>query len=179
MIVGTGVRTGVRVRYDNPREVGPDRILHVVAAMAKYDPPLVIVDLGTALVLDAIDRDGDYLGGAIAPGLGISSEALFSRTAMLQRVSIERPDGVIGRNTMHSLQAGIYFGYADMVRGMVARFVAELGEDSTVIGTGGYSRIIADEAACFDAIEDDLNLEGLRRVYEMNRPETDQSEDRE
>lgn len=179
MVVSTGVKTGVRVRYDNPREVGPDRILHVVAAMAKYDPPLVIVDLGTALVLDAIDRQGDYLGGAIAPGLGIASEALFSRTAMLQRVSIERPPGVIGRNTMHSLQSGIFYGYADMVKGMVARFVAELGDDSTVIGTGGYARIIADEAGCFDAVEDDLNLEGLRRVYEMNRPETAHAEDGE
>lgn len=177
LIVSTGVKTGVRVRYDNPREVGPDRILHVVAAMAKYDPPLVIVDLGTGLVLDAVDRNGDYLGGAIGPGLGIAAEALFSRGAMLQRVAIERPDGVIGRNTMHSLQAGIFFGYAEMVKGMVRRFVAELGDDSTVIGTGGYARIIAEEADCFDAIEDDLNLEGLRRVYEMNRPEADLAED--
>lgn len=172
LVVGTGVKTGIRVRYDNPREVGPDRILHVVAALAKYDPPLIIVDLGTALVFDAISREGDYLGGAIAPGIGISAEALFSRTAMLQRVSIEEPEGgVIGRNTMHSLQAGIYYGYSEMVRGMVARYKAELGDDATVIGTGGYARIIADEAGVFDAVEDDLNLDGLRRVYEMNRAE--------
>ncbi|MDP6606956.1 MAG: type III pantothenate kinase [Dehalococcoidia bacterium] len=171
LVIGTGVKTGIRVRYDNPREVGPDRILHAVAALAKYEPPLIIVDLGTALVLDAISSEGDYLGGAIAPGIGISAEALFSRTAMLQRVSIEEPDGVIGRNTMHSLQAGIYYGYAEMVKGMVARYRAELGEDATVIGTGGYARIIAGEDGIFDAVEDDLNLEGLRRVYEMNRAE--------
>lgn len=171
LVVTTGVKTGVRVRYDDPRAVGPDRILHVVAALADYDPPLVIVDMGTALVFDAVSREGDYLGGAIAPGIGIASEALFSRTSMLPRVSIEKPDGVIGRNTMHSLQAGMYYGYAEMVRGMVARYKAELGDDATVIATGGYARVVADEAGCFDAIEDDLNLEGLRRVYEMNRPE--------
>jgi type III pantothenate kinase len=134
IVVGPGVKTGIRVLYDNPREVGPDRILHAVAALDRYDPPLVIVDLGTALVFDAVSKDGDYLGG-----------------------------------TVNSMQAGIIFGYAEMVRGMVERFKAEIGDDATVIATGGYARAIADEAACFDAIEDDLNLLGLRLVYEANQ----------
>ncbi|MDA0815137.1 MAG: type III pantothenate kinase [Chloroflexi bacterium] len=169
LIVGPGVRTGIRVLYDNPREVGPDRILHAVAALDAYDPPMIIVDLGTACVFDAVSRDGDYLGGAIAPGIGLASQALFSRAAMLHRVSIEQPSGPIGRNTVHSMQSGIFFGYAEMVRGMVRRFKAEIGEEATVIGTGGYVSIIAEEAGCFDAIEHDLNLTGLRLVWEANR----------
>lgn len=171
LIVGTGVRTGVRVRYDNPREIGADRILHAVAALAKYRPPIIIVDLGTALVFDAVSREGDYLGGAIAPGVGIASQALFSRTAMLRRVSIERPstESAIGKNTVHAIQSGLVYGYADMIQGMVRRFKAEIGEDATVIATGGYAPILVAEVDCIDAVEPDLNLEGLRRVYEANR----------
>ncbi len=169
LVIGTGVRTGIRVRYDNPREVGADRILHAVAALAKYKPPIIIVDMGTALVFDAISREGDYIGGAIAPGIGIASQALFSRTAMLRRVSIERPESVIGKNTVHSIQAGLFYGYADMVCGMVRRFKAEIGEDATVIGTGGYAHLIRSEASCIDFVEENLNLEGLRRVFEANQ----------
>ncbi len=169
LVVGPGVRTGIRVLYDNPREVGPDRILHAVAALDAYDPPMIIVDLGTACVFDAVSRDGDYLGGAIAPGVGLASQALFSRAAMLHRVSIEQPSGPIGRNTVHSMQSGIFFGYVEMVRGMVRRFKAEIGEEAIVIGTGGYVSVIAEEAACFDAIEPDLNLTGLRLVWEANQ----------
>ncbi|MPZ98322.1 MAG: type III pantothenate kinase [Dehalococcoidia bacterium] len=168
LVVGPGVKTGVRVLYDNPREVGPDRVLHAVAALERYEPPLIIVDLGTACVFDAVSRDGDYLGGAIAPGIGLSSQALFARGAMLHRVSIERPGSPIGRNTVHSMQAGIFFGYVELVRGMVRRFKAEIGEDATVIATGGYAHILADEVGCFDVVEDDLNLDGLRIVYEAN-----------
>ncbi|MGE0229383.1 MAG: type III pantothenate kinase [Dehalococcoidia bacterium] len=171
LTVGTGVRTGVRVRYDNPREVGADRILHAVAALAKYDPPLIIVDLGTALVFDAVSREGDYLGGAISPGINIAAQALFSRAAMLRRVSIERPStgSVIGKNTVHAIQSGLFFGYADMIHGMVRRFKAEIGEDATVIATGGYAPILIDEMDCIDHVEPDLNLEGLRLVHEANR----------
>jgi type III pantothenate kinase len=171
LVVGTGVRTGVRVRYDNPREVGADRILHAVAALHHHKPPLIIVDLGTALVFDAVSREGDYLGGAIAPGLGIASTALFERAAMLHRVSLQRPpiESVVGRNTVHSMQSGIFFGYVEMIRGMVRRFKEEVGEDATVIATGGYAENIADEAGCFDSVEEHLNLEGLRLVYEANR----------
>lgn len=169
IVVGPGVKTGVRVLYDNPREVGPDRILHAVAALDRYDPPIIIVDLGTACVFDAVSRDGDYLGGAIAPGIGLASQALFSRAAMLHRVGISHPDGPIGRNTVHSMQSGIFFGYVELVRGMVRRFKEEIGEEAVVLGTGGYCNLIAEEAGCFDAIEPDLNLDGLRLVYEANR----------
>lgn len=169
LVVGTGVKTGVRVRYDNPREVGADRILHAVAALAKYQPPLIIVDLGTALVFDAVSREGDYLGGAIAPGIGIASQALFSRAAMLRRVSIERPESVVGKNTVNSVQSGLYFGYAEMVTGMVRRFKAEIGEDATVIATGGYASLLLPELDCVDHVEPNLNLDGLRRVWEANR----------
>ena len=170
LVIGTGVKTGIRVRYDNPREVGPDRILHVVAALHRHPPPLIIVDLGTALVFDAVSREGDYLGGTIAPGIGISSQALFERAAMLSRVAIEPPqtESVIGRNTVHSMQSGIFFGYVDMVCGMVRRFKEEIGDDATVIATGGYAAAIAAAAGCVDALEQDLNLEGLRLVYEAN-----------
>jgi type III pantothenate kinase len=169
LVVGTGVKTGVRVRYDNPREVGADRILHAVAALARYQPPLIIVDLGTAMVWDAVSREGDYLGGAIAPGIGIASQALFSRAAMLRRVSIEKPESVVGKNTVHALQAGLYFGYAEMVSGMVRRMKAEVGEDAKVIATGGYAHLLVPELDCVDAVEDNLNLDGLRLVYEANR----------
>ena len=173
LVVGPGVKTGIRVLYDNPREVGPDRVLHAVAALDKYEPPLVIVDLGTTCVFDAVSVQGDYLGGAIAPGIGVASQALFDSAAMLHRVSLERPDGPIGRNSVHSMQAGIFFGYAEMVGGMVRRFREQLEDGgaarTTVIGTGGYADIFADEVGCFDHIEADLNLEGLRLVYQANR----------
>jgi type III pantothenate kinase len=170
LVIGTGVKTGIRVRYDNPREVGPDRILHAVAALHRYPPPLIIVDLGTALVFDAVSREGDYLGGTIAPGIGIASQALFQRAAMLSRVSLEPPgtESVIGRNTVHSMQSGIFYGYVEMVCGMVRRFKLEIGDDATVIATGGYADEIATASGCVDAIEPDLNLQGLRLVYEAN-----------
>lgn len=169
LVVGPGVKTGVRVLYDNPREVGPDRVLHAVAALKRYSPPIIIVDVGTALVFDAVSREGDYLGGAIAPGIAIAAQALMARAAMLFRVSLERPPNPIGRNTTHSMQAGIVFGYAEMVRGMVRRFKEEIGEDATVVATGGYASVIAAEAGCFDALEENLNLEGLRLVYGANK----------
>ena len=169
IVVGPGVKTGVRVLYDNPREVGPDRVLHAVAALDKYDPPMIIVDLGTACVFDAVSKDGDYLGGAIAPGIGLASQALFSRAAMLHRVAIAHPGSPIGRNTVNSMQSGIFFGYVELIRGMVRRFKEEIGEEAIVIGTGGYANLLAEEAACFDVLEPDLNLDGLRLVYEANR----------
>ncbi len=171
LVVGADMQAGIPIRCDNPHEVGADRILHAVAALARHTPPLIVVDLGTALVVDAISADGDYLGGTIAPGIAIASEALFERAARLPRVAIERPDmaGVIGRNTEHSMQSGIVYGYAEMVCGMVRRFQAEIGSQAKVIATGGYAAVIADVACCIDTVEDDLNLEGLRLVYEANR----------
>ena len=171
LVVGADLHTGIPIRCDDPHEVGADRILHAVAALARHTPPLIVVDLGTALVLDAISEEGEHLGGAIAPGIGIASDALFERAAKLPCVAIEPPDtdGAIGRNTKHSMQSGIVYGYAEMVCGMVRRFQAEIGPRATVIATGGYAAVIADVACCIDAVEDDLNLEGLRLVYEANR----------
>ena len=172
IVVGPGIKTGIKILYENPKEVGPDRILHVVAGLAKYEPPLVIVDLGTACVFDAVAKDGSYLGGSIAPGIGLASSALVSHAAMLHTVELGKPTGVIGKNTVHSMQAGIFFGYVEMIKGMINRFKSELADDGmdvTVLATGGYSPAIAGEVDSFDHIELDLNLEGLRLVYEANR----------
>lgn len=169
LVVGTGVRTGLRILYDSPREVGADRVADAVAAIHMYGPPLIVVDLGTAAVFDAISKDGDYLGGAIAPGLGIASEALFQRAAKLYRVELSRPRSAIGRNTVAAMQSGILFGYVGLVEGMVARFKKELGDHAKVIGTGGYAELIARETDVIDAVDVNLALQGLRIIYDLNR----------
>ncbi len=169
MVVGTGTRTGVRVLYDNPREVGADRIVDVVAALHQYGPPpLIIVDFGTATVFDAVSAEGDYLGGAIAPGIGISSEALFERAAKLYRVELERPKNAIGKNTVASIQSGTLYGYVGLIEGVVARFKKELGGTARVIATGGWAELLARETHVFDAVDVNLTLTGLRLIYEMN-----------
>jgi type III pantothenate kinase len=170
LVAGSGVRTGVRILYDNPRDVGADRIVDAVAGLKLYPPPpLIIVDCGTATVFDAVSRDGDYIGGAIAPGIVLAAEALFARASRLYRVDLEPPKSAIGKNTVHALQAGIMFGYAGLVKDVVARFKAELGGEARVIGTGGYAQVIDREYHVFDVINPNLTLVGLRLVYEMNR----------
>ena len=170
LIAGAGVRTGVRILYDNPRDVGADRIVDAVAALKLYPPPpLIVVDCGTATVFDAVSREGDYLGGAIAPGIALSAETLFARASRLYRVELEKPKTAIGKNTVHAMQAGITLGYAGLVEGIVARFQQELGGDAKVIGTGGYAALIARVTHLFDVIDPDLTLVGLRLMYEMNR----------
>ena len=169
LIVGTGTRTGVKIGYDNPRDVGADRIVDVVAGLRYYGPPpLIIVDLGTATVFDAVSQDGEYLGGALAPGLGIASEALFERAAKLYRVELERPKSAIGRNTVSAIQSGLLFGYVALIEGMVARFQKELGGAARVIATGGWAERLAKETTVFDAVDADLTLVGLRLLHEMN-----------
>ncbi len=169
LIVGTGTKTGVRVLYDNPREVGADRIVDVVAALHEYGPPpLIIVDVGTATVFDAVSADGDYLGGAIAPGIGLSSEALFSRAAKLYRVELERPKTAIGKNTVAAVQSGTLLGYVGLIEGMIVRFKKELGGTARVIATGGWAPLIAKETHVFDAVDADLTLKGLRLIHDMN-----------
>jgi type III pantothenate kinase len=170
LVVGTGTRTGVRILYDSPRDVGADRIADVVAAVQRYGPPpLIIVDLGTALVFDAVSKDGDYLGGALAPGIHIAAEALTERAAKLYPVELTRPPNAIGKNTVNALQSGLLFGYIGLIEGMVARFKEELGGDATVIGTGGWAEIIARETDVFDEVDPDLTLHGVRLIYEANR----------
>jgi type III pantothenate kinase len=169
LVVGTGTRTGVRILYDNPREVGADRIVDVVAAMHLYGPPpLIIVDFGTATVFDAVSAEGDYLGGAIAPGIGIASEALFERAAKLYRVELERPKSAIGKNTVGAIQAGTLFGYVGLIEGMVARFKHELGGSARVIATGGWASRLGRETSVFDAVDENLTLTGLRLIHEMH-----------
>lgn len=169
LIVGAGVKTGVRIRYDNPREVGADRVVNAAAIKNLYPCPACVVDFGTATTFDAISAEGDYLGGAIAPGMGIAAEALFSRTAQLPRIELTAPTKAIGSNTVTSMQSGIIFGYVGLVEGMVQRFRAELGEGMHVIGTGGLAHIVARYTSIFDAIDDWLTLKGLQIIYRMNR----------
>ena len=169
LLVEAGVRTGLRILYDSPRDVGADRVVDAVAAIHLYGKPLVIVDLGTATVFDAINNEGDYLGGAIAPGLAIAAEALFSRAAKLYRVELVRPPEAIGRNTVLALQAGVVFGYVGLVEGLVARFQKELGGEAKVVATGGYADLVAAETSVIDYVNPDLTLIGLRLIYDMNQ----------
>jgi type III pantothenate kinase len=166
--VGTGVRTGLRILYEDPREVGADRIVDAVAALKLHKPPLVVVDIGTAIVFDAISRDGDYLGGAIAPGIGIAADALAQKAALLRRIDLRPPKHAVGSNTTAAMQSGILFGYTGLIEEMVRRFKSEIGEDAWVIATGGWAALMSQLTHTFDHVDPDLTLEGLRLVYEMN-----------
>ncbi len=169
LVVDAGVKTGVRIRYEDPRAVGADRIVDAVAVQKLYGGPASVVDFGTATTFDAITAEGDYLGGAIAPGIQIAAEALFLRTAKLPRVDLQRPPAAIGRNTTHAMQSGLLFGYVSLVEGMVARFRKELGPEMKVIATGGLAEIIARETEVIQIIAPWLTLDGLKFTWEMNR----------
>jgi type III pantothenate kinase len=168
MVVGPGIKTGVRISIENPREVGADRVVNAAGAHKLYGGPLIVIDFGTATTLDAVSEEGDYLGGAIAPGIVISSEALFEHAAKLPRVELVRPPKAIGRNSVSAMQSGIVFGYVGLVEGIVARMQKELGGAAKVIATGGLADIIASETEVVDAVELDLTLVGLRLIYELN-----------
>jgi type III pantothenate kinase len=168
LVVGTGIKTGVRIRMDNPREVGADRIVNAAAAHHLYGGPVIVTDLGTATTFDTVSKEGDYLGGAIAPGIMAGAEALFTRTSMLSRVELARPKRAIGTNTIAAMQSGIIFGYVGLVEGIVARIQKELGEKAKVIATGGYASLIAKETKVFDEVNPGLTLIGLRLIYRMN-----------
>ncbi len=168
LVVDTGVRTGVRIRYEDPKAVGADRIVDAAAVQKLYGGPACVVDFGTATTFDAISSSGDYLGGAIAPGIGIAAEALFLRTAKLPRVDLQRPPAAIGRNTVHAMQSGLLFGYVALVEGMVARFRTELGPETKVIGTGGLAEIVARETSVIQIIAPWLTLDGLRIIWDLN-----------
>lgn len=169
VVVSAGIKTGLRILYDSPRDVGADRVADAVAAIHLYGKPLVVVDLGTATVFDAITRDGDYLGGALAPGIGIAAEALFRRAARLYRVELSRPPAAIGRNTITAMQSGILFGYVGLIEGIVNRMKEELGEGVKVIGTGGYAEILARETHVIDHVDPDLTMVGLRLIHDLNQ----------
>ncbi len=169
LVVDTGVKTGVRIRYENPRAVGADRIADAAAVQRLYGGPACVVDFGTATTFDGISAEGDYLGGAISPGIVIAAEALFLRTAKLPRVDLQRPPTAIGRNTVHAMQSGLLFGYVALVEGMVSRFGAELGPNMKVIATGGLAEIIARETEVLEIIAPWLTLDGLRIIWDLNR----------
>jgi len=169
LVVGAGVKTGVRIRMDNPREVGADRIVNAVAAHKLYGGAVIIVDLGTATTFDTVSKEGDYLGGAIAPGIVAANESLFRRAAMLPRVELTHPERAIGTNTVSAMQSGIIFGYVGLIEGIVARIQRELGEKAKVVATGGYVEVIAKETAVIDEVNPNLTLIGLRLIYLMNQ----------
>ena len=169
LVVGTGVKTGVRIRMDNPKEVGTDRIVNAAAAHRLYGGPIIIADLGTATTFDTVSKEGDYLGGAIAPGINTAAEALFMRAAVLPRVELVHPKHAIGTNTIAAMQSGIVFGYVGLIEGIVARIQQELGEKAKVVATGGYAELMAEETMVIDVVNLDLTLIGLRLIYLMNR----------
>ncbi|MGV8059484.1 MAG: type III pantothenate kinase [Smithellaceae bacterium] len=168
LIVGPGIKTGMPIYYDNPKEVGADRIVNAVAAYDKYKQDSIIVDFGTATTFDYISQKGEYMGGCIAPGIVISSEALFKRASKLPRVEFSRPKTVITKDTISAMQAGIMFGYAGLVDGIVARMKTEVKANPLVIATGGLAKIVAPETKSIDKIEEMLTLEGLRIIYNLN-----------
>jgi type III pantothenate kinase len=169
MIVGPGIKTGMPILYESPRDVGADRIVNAVAAFEAYGGPCIVVDFGTATTFDAISAKGEYLGGAICPGIGISAEALFQRAAKLPRVDIIKPKAVIGKNTVGSMQAGLYFGYLSLVEGIVARMREELGGRPKVIATGGLAQLVLGESIVVDLVDPLLTLNGLRILFERNQ----------
>ncbi|MCF0152596.1 MAG: type III pantothenate kinase [Megasphaera sp.] len=168
LVIGPGVKTGMDIKYDNPREVGADRIVNAVAAYEKFGGPVIIIDFGTATTFCAVDKKGTYLGGAICPGIGISTDALVQRTAKLPRIEVVRTDKVICRNTVESMQAGVFYGFVGQVDGIVARMRKELGCKAKVVATGGLAVIVAPATDAIDVVEPMLTLEGLRIIYDRN-----------
>jgi type III pantothenate kinase len=169
IVVGPGVKTGLNIKYENPREVGADRIVNAVAALEKYGAPMIIVDFGTATTFCVLNERGDYLGGVVAPGIAISTEALYMRAAKLPRIEITRPASVVGRNTVSSMQSGVLYGFTGQVDGIVSRIKKEYNMPFKVIATGGLSSLIASESYEIDIKDDNLTLDGLRIIWDLNQ----------
>lgn len=169
IVVGPGVKTGLNIKYENPREVGADRIVNAVGALERYGAPLIIVDFGTATTFCVINEKGDYMGGVVAPGIAISTEALYMRAAKLPRIEITRPASVVGRNTISSMQSGVLYGFTGQVDGIVSRIKKEYNLPFKVVATGGLSGLIASESYEIDIKDDNLTLDGLRIIWDMNQ----------
>lgn len=169
LFVAPGVKTGVNIKYENPRELGSDRIANAVAAYEEYGGPCIFIDFGTATTFGVVDESGAFLGGCICPGVKLSSEALVNNTAKLPRFELTRPDNVIGRNTLTNLQSGMYYGYVGLVRNIVRKIKQELGREAVVVATGGMAVMIAEESKVIDKLDGLLTLKGLRLIYERNR----------
>ena len=168
LIIGAGIKTGIKITYDSPRDVGSDRIADAAAVLHIYKGPAIIVDLGTATVFDAITESGEYLGGAISPGIGVSAESLYLATSQLRRVELIAPNTAIGKTTTHSIQSGLILGYSELIKGMINRFKKELGDNAKVVATGGLADIISKEVGLFEIIDHDLTLKGLHILYKLN-----------
>ena len=175
LVVEAGVKTGVRIRMDNPREVGSDRIANAAAAHHLYGGPVIITDLGTATSFDIVSKEGDYLGGVIAPGINTAAESLTNKAAMLPKVELVRPKHAIGTNTITAMQSGIVFGYVALIEGMVARIQKELKGKAKVVATGGWAKLIAAETPVIDVVNQNLTLTGLRLIYLMNKADQEKS----
>ena len=169
LVIEPGVKTGMPILYEPPGDVGADRIVNGVAALAAYGGPVIVVDFGTATTFDVVSRNGEYVGGVICPGIGISADALFQRAARLPRVDVRNPGRVIGRSTVGSIQAGLYYGYASMVEGIIGRILAELKEPARVVATGGLAETLAREVPSIEAVDGALTLTGLRLIWERNQ----------
>ncbi len=168
LMVEAGVKTGVSILMDNPREVGPDRIVNAVGGHYLYGGPLIVIDMGTATTFDVVSEKGEYLGGAIAPGIKIATDALFQRTAKLPRVELVRPKQVIGKDTISAMQSGSIFGYVGLIEGIVSRIQKEMGTNCKVIATGGYANLLAKETKVIEIVDPNLTLIGLRVIHERN-----------
>lgn len=168
LFIEPGVKTGMPVQYDNPSEVGADRVVNSVAAFEKYGGPCIVLDFGTATTFDCVSGKGEYLGGVICPGIGISAEALFERAARLPRVDIRKPGQVIGTNTVASMQSGLFYGYLGLVDGIIERLLEQMGKNTKVIATGGLAPLIGDNSRYVKYVDDLLTLDGLRIIYERN-----------
>ena len=172
MMVAPGIKTGINIKYENPRELGSDRIANAVAAYAQYGGPCIFIDFGTATTFGVVDENGSFLGGSIFPGIKVASEALVSGTAKLPRFAIEKPESVIGRTTLTNLQSGMYYGYVGLVKHIVQKMKQELGrQDAIVVATGGMALLISEESKVIDKLDGLLTLKGLRMIYERNKAE--------